>query len=171
MRPALLVIDVQNAWLDSSEGLKKSLEARIDEINQAIAIFRARNLPIIVIYHTDKGVGPEPGTKAFEFHPGIKIEPRDTKVIKNYPNAFNRTELESLLRERGCDTVLLAGLSATGCVLATYIGALDRDLSPYLVKDAVAASREDLVRFAEEIFDCLSLRAIGQLTQGSAERA
>ena len=171
MRPALLVIDVQNAWLDSSEGLRKSLEARIDEINQAIAIFRAKNLPIVAVYHTDKGVGPEPGTKAFEFHPGIKIEPRDAKVIKNYPNAFNRTDLESLLRERGCDTVLLAGLSATCCVLATYIGALDRDLSPYLVKDAVAASREDLVRFAEEIFDSLSLRAIGQLTQGSAERA
>jgi nicotinamidase-related amidase len=165
MRPALLVIDVQNAWLDRSEGLKKSLEARIDEINQAIAIFRAKNLPIIVVYHTDKGVGPEPGSKAFEFHPGIKIEPRDSKVIKNYPNAFNRTDLESILKEHGCDTVLLAGLSATGCVLATYIGALDKDLSPYLVKDAVAASREDLVRFAEEIFDCLSVRAISQIVQ------
>jgi isochorismate hydrolase len=28
-------------------------------------------------------------------------------------------------------------------VLATYIGAIDRDLSPYLVRDAVAASREE----------------------------
>jgi nicotinamidase-related amidase len=68
-----------------------------------------------------------------------------------------------MLREAGCDTVLLTGLSATGCVLATYMGAIDKDLSPYLVRDAVAASREDLVRFVEEICDGLSLRAISQL--------
>lgn len=134
----------------------------MDEINGAIATFREKDLPIIVVYHTDKGAGPEPGSKAFEFHPSINITAKDTKVVKNYPNAFNRTELETMLREQGCDTVFLAGLSGTGCVLATYIGAIDRDITPYLVRDAVAASREDLVRFAEEICDTLSLQAIRQ---------
>jgi nicotinamidase-related amidase len=165
MRPALLVIDVQNEWLDQSKGLMTSVEARAEEINEAIAIFRTKGLPIFVIYHTDKGSGPAPGTQAFEFHPSIKIEPTDVRVVKNYPNAFNKTNLEHMLREAGCDTVLLTGLSATGCVLATYMGAIDRDLSPYLVRDAVAASREDLVRFVEEICDGLSLRAIRQLIQ------
>jgi nicotinamidase-related amidase len=164
MRPALLVIDVQNAWLDKSEGLRRSVEARVDEINEAIAIFREKDLPIIVVYHTDKGEGPEPGTEAFEFHPSIKVVTTDTKVIKNYPNAFNRTELESMLREKGCDTVLLAGLSGTGCVLATYMGAVDRDITPYLVKNAVAASREDMLYFVEELCDTFSLQAMRQFS-------
>jgi nicotinamidase-related amidase len=162
MRPALLVIDVQNAWLDQSEGLRKSIEVRAQEINEAIAAFRKKGLPIFILYHTDKAAGPEPGTEAFEFHSSIKIRPTDVKVVKNYPNAFNKTELEGLLRKEGCDTVLLAGLSATGCVLATYMGAKDRDITPYLVRDAVAGPREDLVRFVEEICDGLSVQAIRQ---------
>ncbi|MCU0861049.1 MAG: cysteine hydrolase [Methanomassiliicoccales archaeon] len=161
MKPALLVIDVQNAWLDSSRGLMASVEERAEEMNEAIDLFRSKGLPIIVVYHTDEE-GPAPGSQAFAFHPSIKVREEDATVVKNYPNAFNRTRLEAMLRERDCDTVMLVGLSASGCVLATYLGALDRDLSPYLVKDAVAGPREDLVRFAEEICDTLSLRAIAQ---------
>ncbi len=63
----------------------------------------------------------------------------------------------------GCDTVILAGLSAMGCVMATYIGAMDRDLHPYLLRDGVAGSSEDLVRLAQEIFDTLSLDALDQI--------
>ncbi len=136
---------------------------RIEEINEAIAIFRRKELPIIVVYHVEKDGNPAPGTKGFEFHHSVKIEETDKKVVKNYPNAFNRTELERMLTDEGCDSVLLTGLSATGCVLATFLGAIDKDLSPYLVKDAVAGSREDLVRFVEEICDSLSLKAITEL--------
>lgn len=166
MRPALLVIDVQNAWLDGSEGLRKSVETRAEEMNGAIALFRRKGLPLIVVYHTDVESGPEPGTPPFEFHHSIKVEASDRRIVKNYPNAFNKTTLEGVLRESGCDTVLLAGLSASGCVLATYLGALDRDFIPYLIRDAVAGSREDLVRYAEEICDTLSLRAISQILEG-----
>jgi nicotinamidase-related amidase len=63
----------------------------------------------------------------------------------------------------GCDTVILAGLSAMGCVMATYVGAMDQDLHPYLLRDGVAGSSEDLVRLAQEIFDTLSLDALDQI--------
>jgi nicotinamidase-related amidase len=170
MKPALLVIDVQNEWLEGSDGLRASVEMRAEAINEVIAIFRKKELPIIVVYHMDKDGSPTPGTKGFEFHQSIKIEGTDKKVVKNYPNAFNRTELERILKDEGCDTVLLAGLSATGCVLATFFGAIDKDFSPYLVRDAVAGSREDLVRFVEEICDSLSLKAISQFINESQKR-
>ncbi len=51
MKPAILVIDIQNVWLDDNQDLKKSVERRIDVINDAIGWFRKNNSPIIVIYH------------------------------------------------------------------------------------------------------------------------
>jgi nicotinamidase-related amidase len=162
MKPALLVIDVQNEWLNSSSSLKASLEQRVETINSVIALFRKKGLPIIRVYHVDKGVGPMPGTDGFEFLPSIGIAESDVRVIKNYPNAFNKTELESVLAKESIDVVILCGLSATGCVMATYIGAEDHDLHPFLLRDGVAASSDQLVRFAEEIFETMS---VGVLTQ------
>ncbi len=160
MRPALLVIDVQNEWLNRSPGLKECLELRVEVINSAIALFRTKGLPIVRIYHVDKGVGPMPGTEAFEFLPSIATIESDTSVIKNYPNAFNRTELAATLENMHVDTVILSGLSATACVMATYVGAEDRDLHPFLLRDGVAASSERYVRYAEEIFETLSVGAL-----------
>lgn len=163
MKPALLVIDIQNVWLRSSQGLRESLEMRVEVINSAIALFRNKGLPIIRVYHVDKGKGPRPGTEEFEFLPSIEISDADTMVIKNYKNAFNRTGLMQILAENGIDVVILCGLSATGCVMATYIGAEDQDLHPFLLRDGVAASSEENVRFAEEIFETLSLGALAQV--------
>jgi nicotinamidase-related amidase len=59
--------------------------------------------------------------------------------------------------------VILCGLSATNCVLATYVGAEDHDLHPFLLRDGVAAGSEENVRFAEEIFETLSVGALAQV--------
>ncbi len=160
MKPALLVIDVQNKWLNQSPGLKASLELRVEVINSAIALFREKGLPIIRVYHIDKGEGPMPGTDEFEFLPSIGTIDSDTRVIKNYPNAFNKTELAGILQQKQVDTVILCGLSATACVMATYVGAEDQDLHPFLLRDGVAAGSEQLVKFAEEIFETLSVGAL-----------
>ncbi len=150
MKPALIVVDIQNAWLDENEDLKKSIEKRIDVINEAIGWFRRNRLPIIVVYHEEKEYGSLPGTKPFEVHHTVKIEESDIKVTKPYPNSFGKTELASILKREGCDTVIIEGLSASGCILATYFGAMDHDLQPYLVKGGVASHREEHVRFAED---------------------
>jgi len=162
MKPALLVIDIQNVWLDGNEELKRSIEKRIDVINEAIGWFRRGKHPIIVIYHEDKEMGSLPGTKPFEFPDTVSIEETDIKVTKRYPSAFNKTALEAILRKEGCDTVAIVGLSASGCALATYFGAMDCDLKSYLVRDGVASSIEEHVRFAEDICDTLGVREFDQ---------
>ncbi len=163
MKPALLVIDIQRAWLETNEGLKQTLERRLGTINAAIALFRERGMPLIVVYHTAPKEGVVPDTDGFEFHPDVRIEVTDLMLVKSYPNAFNKTELQEILSMDGCDTVILAGLSTTGCIMATYIGAIDRDLHPYLLRDGVAGESETLVRHAHEIFDTLSLDALDQI--------
>ena len=160
MKPALLVIDIQNIWLNTNPGLKASLELRVEVINSAIALFRKRGLPIIRVYHVDKGEGPEPGTEGFEFTTSIKTLDNDTQVIKNYPDAFNKTDLASILEQENIDVIILCGLSATCCVAATYFGAQDHDLHPFFLRDGVAAGNEEHIRFAEEIFETMSVGAL-----------
>jgi len=132
-------------------------------VNAAIALFRKRELPIIQIYHVDRAEGPEPGTEAFEYPASVAVLQSDARVIKNNGDAFNRTDLADILARQKVDTVVLCGLSATACVMATYVGAEDRDLHAYLLRDGVAAGSEMHVRFAEEIFDTLSIGALSQI--------
>lgn len=54
------MIDIQNKWLSMSPGLRASLHLRVEVINSAIALFRKKGLPIIRVYHVDKGKGPLP---------------------------------------------------------------------------------------------------------------
>jgi len=159
MKPALLVIDIQNVWLDGNEELKKSVEKRIDVINEAIGWFRRSKHPIVVIYHEDKEMGSIAGTKPFEVPQTVSIEETDIKVTKHHPSAFKKTELEAILRKNGCDTVAIVGLSASGCALATFFGALEHDLDSYLVQGGVASHSEEHVRFAEDICDTLRVDA------------
>ena len=121
MKPALLVIDIQNEFLPAmSEQDKKTA---FDYINGAIRRFHEKGFPVIRIYHSDPVAGPKPGSEAFEYPQSVLIRPDDPMVIKTYSNAFNKTGLEKLLREKGCNVLFLCGLSADACVLATYQGA------------------------------------------------
>jgi nicotinamidase-related amidase len=163
MKPALFVQDIQNVWLydpDSNKDLRDSVEKRLDVINGAIAWFRKRKLPIIVGYTEDKAQGLVPGTRSFEVPAKIKIKATDPKVTKCNANAFANPELGELLRKHGCDAMLIVGLSASGCVLATYFSAYDFGVRPYLVQGGVASHKEEHVRFAEDICDTLSLEAL-----------
>lgn len=163
MKPALLVIDVQNEWLDKSPELKKCVEQRAASINRAIDWFRSKTLPVIAVYHEDKKKGPVRGTRNFEFADIISIRDSDFKVVKHFPNSFARTGLEKILKENGCDSVALSGLSATWCVLATYFGAIDRDMTPHMLRGCLADSSRDNVQFAEEGYEAIALEKLEQL--------
>lgn len=165
LRLALLVLDAQNGWLGMSEGLKRSVDKHVGNMSEAISIFRSAGAPIIFTYQSYGNRGIMQGTKEFELFPSIDVKATDVKVVKTYANAFNKTELERLVRDRACDTVILVGLSAMHCVLATYLGAYDHDLIPYLAKGAVAGPDEESVKMAESICDTLSLRAISQILE------
>jgi nicotinamidase-related amidase len=163
MKPALLVIDVQKGWLPLSAGLKASVDLRLDKMVKAISIFHKAGAPVIFTFHSFTDANIVTGTEAFDVLPGIDFQTTDGKVVKTYLNAFNKTELANTVKAKGCDTVVLVGLSALHCVLSTYLGAYDHDLSPYLIRDAVAGPDEESVTTAEKLCDTLSLRAVAQI--------
>jgi nicotinamidase-related amidase len=158
MKPALLVIDIQNEYLQymSEDDKKMAMEM----INGAIWLFRQHNLPVIRVYHTDPQWGPKPDTEPFEYPASVIVNKDDPKVIKNYPSAFKKTDLEKIIREKGCNTVFLCGLSAVGCVLATYFGAEDLDFNTFMVKDALLSQSSAYTNLVEEICNSVNFTTL-----------
>ena len=158
MHPALLVIDIQNQFMPMMDESDKDLA--IYAINAYTDLFRKSGFPVIRIYHSDKEYGPFPGTPEFEFPEEVRILPDDPQVIKTYGNGFNKTDLEKILRDKGVNTLFLCGLSSTGCVLATWMGAQDLDFKAFLIKDAMMSHNAGYTNNIEDIFGALSYEAI-----------
>lgn len=158
MKPALLVIDVQNKYLPmmSQEDQANALEM----MNWSIWVFRQYDLPVIRVYHTSEKWGPEPGTEEFQFPDTLKIEESDPMVIKTYGSAFNKTELNELLKKMEINTLFLCGLSSVGCVLATYFDAGNYDYKTFLIKDAMLSQDVDYTNQIEDIFDAVDLNTV-----------
>ena len=102
MKPAFLVIDVQKEFFKSSAQTAQSLNGAIEYINAAIAIFRAKNLPIFCIQHINEEDKLIPGAEGFDLPEGLQILPSDGHIHKTYSNAFNKTGLEMQIKGNGC---------------------------------------------------------------------
>lgn len=165
IKPALLVIDIQNAYLSGMA--QRDKEIAMLNINYYIQLFRSHGYPVIRIYHYSKQYGPEQGTDQFEFPSSVLIKSDDPKVIKTYPDGFNKTDLDKVLKEKGCNTVFLCGLSAVGCVLATWIGAQNNDYKAFMIKDALLSHNENYTKNIEAMFDAVGPDVITLILENS----
>ena len=163
MKSALLVIDVQKRFFEFSPTTAQSLKDAIEYINAAVVLFRERELPVICIQQVDEEEGLIPGQDGFNVPDELDILPSDAHVHKTYGNAFNQTTLLDELRDRGIDTVILTGFCAEYCVLSTYRGAEDLDLTPIVLRGSLASWSLDNIRFVESISELVSLGALRKL--------
>jgi len=163
IKPALLVIDIQNKFLPWMD--EKDRETGMMYIKGYIEVFRKQGLPIIRIHHSDPTEGPFPGTPEFEFPDDIGISKDDPMIVKTYGNSFTKTDLDKILKEKGVNTLFLCGLSSVGCVLATYIGAQDHDYKVFLLKDAIFSHNAEYTGQIESIFGAVSWEVVELLIQ------
>ena len=150
-KPALLVIDVVEAYLDKSSPLYAGVEDARDSNIRLVDAARAAGAPVFftnVVYAAggvDGGVfyRKVPALKCFlgvtalgAFPPGLT--PRDDELVisKQYPSAFFGTPLAATLRALGVDTVVMGGFSTSGCVRASALDALQHGFIPYVVREA-----------------------------------
>ncbi len=166
LKPVLVVMDVQNIWMPMMA--EEDRETAPQKINELIGLFREHDYPVIRVYHSSPAHGPEPGTEPFEFPSSIAVTDDDLKVVKAMPSAFTKTDLEKTLRAEGHNTVFLCGLSATGCVLATYFGAMDREFPVVMVKDALLSHNSSYTNVIEDICYSMSIEEVREMLDGRA---
>lgn len=156
IKPALLVMDIQNQYLPMMD--KEEMDLALEYINAYIALFREYGYPVIRIYHTDKERGPHPDSLGFQFPENINILDSDPRVVKNYPSAFTKTDLQKILDEEGCNTIFICGISAVGCALATYMAANDYEYYAFFIKNGIASHNAEYTDYIEEIFGAVSYK-------------
>ena len=74
----------------------------------------------------------DPNAVVDEIAPG----PRDILIQKQKPSAFYATPLQSYLTLLGCDSLLVAGATTSGCVRATVLDAFSSNYRVAVVEDA-----------------------------------
>jgi nicotinamidase-related amidase len=165
-RPALLVVDVNYAFCgDKPEPILESIKRwptscgeeaweGVRVIKRLIEAARAKGLP--VIYTTNKKrpdmwdngswswknarqnerlrtkTNLDPNAIVDEIAPG----PRDILIQKQKPSAFYATPLQSYLTLLGCESLLVAGATTSGCVRASVLDAFSSNYRVAVVEDA-----------------------------------
>ena len=155
-QPALLVIDLVNAYLLPDSPLYGG-EGCHAAHRGAVALLHAARAVQIPIIHTNVAYQPGgrdggvffrkvPALKSFEagayperaaFAQGLEPISGETVITKQYASAFFGTSLASTLTSLGVDTVLIAGVSTSGCIRASTVDACQHGFIPLVVRDAV----------------------------------
>ena len=150
-RPALLVVDVVQAYTAKDSPLYAGVETALASTLRLIEAARAAGAPVVytrVVYQAgglDGGLFylKVPALKLFDagsphggFCEGIAPRPDEVVVTKQYASAFFGTSLASTLRARQVDTLVLCGFSTSGCVRASALDALQNGFAPFLVAEA-----------------------------------
>ncbi len=98
------------------------------------------------------------GAAGTDFHPAVRADLADMVVVKPRVSAFYGTNLESALRARKIERVVLAGVSTAWAVQAAARDAHDRDYQVVVVEDACGAATQ-----AEHEASMVLLRRIAQV--------
>ena len=153
-RPALLMIDFARAYFDpeqplyGGEGCRAALERAIGLADAA----RAAGVPVIfteVKYQPGGADGGafyakvpalacfDAGRDSQRLADGLEVMDGDLMITKQYPSAFFGTSLATTLHWRKIDTLLLAGVTTSGCVRATCVDSVSHGFVTVVVTDAV----------------------------------
>ena len=136
---ALLVVDVQNGVVAGTH----NRDDVIANINTLVAKARAEDVPVVWVQHTDDHLPV--GGKEWEFVPELAQQDSEPVVSKGYGDAFEDTDLEERLAERGVGRLVVTGAQTDECIRSTLHGAIVRGYDATLVGDA--HTTEDLTEY------------------------
>jgi nicotinamidase-related amidase len=167
MKPALLVVDMQNEFFVEGSPARDSLLSAAEYVNAAIGLFRRAEAPVVVVSDIEEPHRVR-GCEPFAVHPSVAVLDGDLRVDKRHGNAFWKTALDEELRSRGVDLVVVSGFCAEYCVLDTYRGARERGYAAALLRSGVAGPHAENVRVVEAICELVSYGALAGLMGMSA---
>ncbi|MDO8803318.1 MAG: isochorismatase family cysteine hydrolase [Elusimicrobiota bacterium] len=160
--PALLVLDMQNEFLNESGQMPVwGGAAVIPRVSALIRTFRSVGLPVVFSRHlciepfkhkdSLKVMGGivEPakflcnGTSGARLHPGLPIADEDIQITKYRYSAFYDTALDTLLRVNRVADVIITGVATNICCQATAQDAFFRGYHVVFTIDGTGGVDED----------------------------
>jgi len=173
MREALILVDLQVGAFD---GIRDSPltdgEALLARVRGLLTAARSAEIPIVFVQDCGRvGGAYEEGTPHWPIHPTIAPSEGEHVVRKHHSDAFEDTELSSLLVSLEVGRVVVCGQRSEGCLMQTCLGAFAAGFEVVLVSDAHSTPSESASLIIEGANQTLQLRgALLQHTEEILER-
>jgi nicotinamidase-related amidase len=138
-KAALLLIDVQQGFDDPFWGKRNNPDAE-QRMLELLQTWRGSKAPVIHVQHNsvEDGSPLRPDNAGNAFKPATAPLAGEVVFGKTVNSAFIGTELESYLRERGLETLVIAGLTTDHCISTSTRMAGNLGFNVFLVEDACA---------------------------------
>lgn len=151
-RPALVLVDLVEAYFDPGAELYMGNDSCLASAARVLQAARDAGVPVIHTKVSFAAGGVDGGpffrkigalrhfvgdTPLGALRPEVAPLPEEVVITKQYASAFFGTTLSSTLTGLGVDTVLIAGVSTSGCIRATAVDTIQHGFVPVVVRDAV----------------------------------
>ncbi|OFA05150.1 cysteine hydrolase family protein [Duganella sp. HH101] len=141
-RRALIVIDVQNEYFTGKMKIEyPPVETSLPNIGRAMDAAREAGIPVVVVQHDAPEASPifALGSDGWKVHPVVAQRVHDHFINKGMASVFAGTDLADWLKERGVDTLTIAGYMTHNCNASTIFEAKHRGLQVEVLEDATGA--------------------------------
>jgi maleamate amidohydrolase len=150
-RPALVLVDMIKGFTSSACALGTDCPEVVAANAELLALFRARELPVFfttVVYHDDNQASVfrgriealnvlQPGSHWIEVNDALTPLANELVIEKQWASAFFGTDLDNMLRQAGADSLVVTGLTTSGCVRATVVDGLQYNYPVVVPREAV----------------------------------
>lgn len=151
-RPALIVIDMMRGYFEPGAEFYLGSDDCLTAAARVLASARAAGIPVL---HTRVEFDPDginggvfvrkiptlrqlvPGSRFGQIMPQVAPADHEVVIVKQYASAFHGTTLSATLTALRVDTVIITGVSTSGCVRATGVDAIQYGYVPLVVRQAV----------------------------------
>lgn len=178
-KPALILVDMINGFTDPACPLGTDCPSVVAANKSLLETFRRLELPIIfttVVYDSEQQARvfrdriPDlnclaRGSNWCDVDPILKPQTGELLIEKQWASAFFKTELDQQLKAQGVNSLVVTGLTTSGCVRATVVDGLQHDYPVFVVEEAVGdrnpdAHKANLHDMHAKYADVLSLDAV-----------
>lgn len=177
--PALVLVDVIKGFTDPACPLGSEADSVVDACRALLDVFRQKSLPVFfttVVYHNESQARVfrqrvpalnvlEPGSEWVKIDPRITPVSGETIIEKQWASGFFNTDLAHRLKAVGADSIVMGGLTTSGCVRATAVDGLQNDYRVVVAREAtgdrnVAAHESNLFDLQAKYVDVLALEDV-----------
>ncbi len=154
--PALVVVDMCKAFIDPSSPLGFECSKLIDANVKLVQEFRNRNFPIFfttTIYRNESEASVfrkkipalnilKPNSNEVSFLEELSPISNEVLIEKKFASAFFQTNLSLILDKTNIDSLVVSGVTTSGCVRATALDSLQHNFLTIIAEDCVG-DRDD----------------------------
>jgi maleamate amidohydrolase len=148
--PALIVVDVVTGFTDPACPLGSEAGAVVAANIELMNAFHRADLPVVlttvIYYHAEQASVFRarvpalnlltPDSQWVKFDPRLPIAPSDLQLEKHHASGFHGTDLDDWLKAKGVDSVVVTGLTTSGCVRATAVDGLQNNYRVLVPREA-----------------------------------